>query len=223
MRRAAPSGVRPGGAATAARAREAGTAAAGVGTLCASSRLVERRRRLSRCLVTNSTLRTRRRREVPVPKVSSSIHLRGHRRRCRDPLDNAPAMGRRLGRRLTHADSEFSAYAGMNRTKDRAYADAHRVPAPAGMNRYIAGAFSTASQVPHQTAVHTVPTPPSITPRQPQHMLRHVVQHHLLRDRRDPLQPGFPPIALHVVLLGVAEAAVGLHGLVGGLEASIRR
>ena len=56
-----------------------------------------------------------------------------------------------------------------------------------------------------------------------QHMLRDVVQDHLLGDGGDAHQPRFAPVALHMVLLGVAEAAVGLHGLVGGLKGGIRR
>ena len=47
------------------------------------------------------------------------------------------------------------------------------------------------------------PRHPSL--RQPQDMLRYVVQDHLLRDRHDAQQPGFPPAPLDVELLGVSR------------------
>src|SRR5580704_235344 len=60
-----------------------------------------------------------------------------------------------------------------------------------------------------------------VRPGQAEHVLGEVVEHHLLRDRGDAHQPRFAPVALDVVLLRVAEPAVGLEGSVGGLETGL--
>ena len=61
----------------------------------------------------------------------------------------------------------------------------------------------------------------SVRPGEAEDVLGDVAQDQLLADRRDAEQPGLAPVALDVVLLGVAEAAVGLHGLVGGGEGGV--
>ena len=53
---------------------------------------------------------------------------------------------------------------------------------------------------------------------QAEDVLGDVGQDHLLADRGDAQQAGLAEVALDVVLGGVAEAAVGLHGAVGGEE-----
>src|SRR5438876_2427776 len=60
-----------------------------------------------------------------------------------------------------------------------------------------------------------------VRPGQAEDVLGEVVEDHLLRDRGDAHQPGLAPVALDVVLAGVAEPAVGLHGRVGGGEAGL--
>src|SRR5215831_13944841 len=57
---------------------------------------------------------------------------------------------------------------------------------------------------------------------QPQHMLAEIVERHLLRDGRDLVESDLAPQALHVKLLGVAEAAEGLQRGVAGLKARLR-
>src|SRR3989441_68940 len=63
----------------------------------------------------------------------------------------------------------------------------------------------------------------SIALRKAEHVLREVVEHHLLRHRRDLVKPDLAPEPLDVELLGVAVAAVGLQRHVAGLEAGLGR
>src|SRR6476620_1001871 len=60
--------------------------------------------------------------------------------------------------------------------------------------------------------------PASVAPWETQDVLAHVVQHHLLADRRDPHEPGLAEVSLDVELLAVAEPAVHLERDVGGVE-----
>src|ERR1700728_776725 len=62
---------------------------------------------------------------------------------------------------------------------------------------------------------------PSVRPGQAKHVLGEIAEDHLLRNRRDAHQPGFPPVALDVVLARVAKAAMDLHREVSGLEAGL--
>ena len=61
----------------------------------------------------------------------------------------------------------------------------------------------------------------SVAPRQAQHVLSQVVEHHLLADRGDAGQPGLAEIPGDVVLLGVAHAAVCLQCAVGRVERGV--
>src|SRR5256885_6619226 len=61
----------------------------------------------------------------------------------------------------------------------------------------------------------------SVALRQPQDVLGEVVQHHLLRDGRDLVEPDLAPEPLDVELLRVAVATVGLQRGVAGLEAGL--
>src|SRR5439155_1812860 len=56
-----------------------------------------------------------------------------------------------------------------------------------------------------------------------EHVLREVVEHHLLRDRRDLVEPDLAPEPLDVKFLRVAVAPVGLQRDVAGLEAGLGR
>ena len=61
----------------------------------------------------------------------------------------------------------------------------------------------------------------SVRAGQPEDVLGDVGEDQLLADRGDALQAGLAEVALDVVLGGVAEPAVGLHGPVGGEEAGL--
>src|SRR5687768_8676942 len=58
-----------------------------------------------------------------------------------------------------------------------------------------------------------------IRAREAEFVLAEVVEDHLLGDGGDAHDADFAPVALDVEFAGVAEAAVGLEGAVGGFEA----
>src|SRR5258708_25083081 len=58
--------------------------------------------------------------------------------------------------------------------------------------------------------------PRSIRARQIEDVFRDEVQDHVGRDRRHHIEPRLTELALDVVLLGEAEATMGLHAHVGG-------
>src|SRR2546429_8073561 len=64
---------------------------------------------------------------------------------------------------------------------------------------------------------------PSVALRQAEDVLGEVVEHHLLRDRRDLVEADLAPEPLDVELLCVAGAAVSLERGVARLEARLRR
>src|SRR2546426_12021314 len=61
----------------------------------------------------------------------------------------------------------------------------------------------------------------SVALRQPQDVLREVVEDHLLRDGRDLVEAHLAPEPLDVELLGVTVASVGLQRDVARLEAGL--
>src|SRR5947209_12891935 len=66
------------------------------------------------------------------------------------------------------------------------------------------------------------PTPgraSSVAARQPEHVLGHIVENHLLADRRNPQQPRLTEIPFHVELLAVAVPAECAECSVRGLKA----
>src|SRR5437870_2469053 len=62
----------------------------------------------------------------------------------------------------------------------------------------------------------------SIRLRKAEHLLADEAEDQLRADRRDARDQRFPQIALDVILLGIAEAAMGHHRLLAGLEAGFR-
>src|SRR5438093_10680515 len=64
---------------------------------------------------------------------------------------------------------------------------------------------------------------PSVALRQAEDVLGEIVEHHLLRNRRDLVEADLAPEPLDVELLGVAVAAVSLERGVARLEARVRR
>src|SRR5262245_19755048 len=63
----------------------------------------------------------------------------------------------------------------------------------------------------------------SVALGQPEHVLRDVIEDHLLRDRRDLVEAHLAPEPLDVEFLRVAVAAVGLQRDVARLEARLGR
>src|SRR5260370_17082770 len=59
----------------------------------------------------------------------------------------------------------------------------------------------------------------SIRLRQAQHFLGNKTENELRADRRDARDQGFAQIALDMKFLGIAEAAMGHHGLLAGMKA----
>src|SRR5437016_469928 len=63
----------------------------------------------------------------------------------------------------------------------------------------------------------------SVAAGKAEHVLGHVVEHHLLADRGDAHQARLAKVALDVKLLAVAVAAEDAQGGISGLEAGLRR
>src|SRR3954462_8239030 len=61
----------------------------------------------------------------------------------------------------------------------------------------------------------------SVAPRHAQDVLAHVGLDEVVGDRGDLVEPGLAELALDVVLLGEAEAAVGVHADVGRLPGGL--
>src|SRR5919204_1278518 len=91
-----------------------------------------------------------------------------------------------------------------------------------GAAKTTAAPSKTASAIFHAMLVLCImASPSSVALRQAQHVLADVVEGHLLRDRRDLVEPHLAPQPLDVELLGIAIAAVGLQRHVAGLEAGL--
>src|SRR5580693_8670353 len=84
-----------------------------------------------------------------------------------------------------------------------------------------AGTHTGPSPSRHRAVVNgakSVTIPGLVRARQSENLLGEVGEDELVGDRRDALHARLAPVALDVVLAGVAVAAVELHGAVGRLE-----
>src|SRR5713226_5359840 len=93
---------------------------------------------------------------------------------------------------------------------------ATRLPPPARM-------FQETIRMAARTDRGDVPGELSVALRQAQHVLGQVVEHHLLGDRRDLVEPDLAPEPLDVELARVAVAAERLERRVARLEPGLRR
>src|SRR5262249_27540853 len=83
-------------------------------------------------------------------------------------------------------------------------------------------AYCATSYTAHYAAHRPLMRPTLIRPRHAEHMLGHEGEDQIGRDRGDLVQPGLAPLALDIVLLGIAEAAVGLERGLRGVPRRFR-